>query len=214
MSGNPDIGRFITLEGVEGAGKSTQIKTIQSRLESAGITVCTTREPGGTPLAEGIRDLLLSTRYTVGAEEELLLMFAARSSHIREVILPALNNGAWVICDRFTDASFAYQGSGRGLPKEIIASLESFVQKSLTPDLTIIFDIPVKTGLARAKARSEQDRFELEELDFFNRIRNEYLNRARLNTEKYSVIDANQSLDKVTDQVNVLIDTFISVNQV
>lgn len=205
-------GKFITLEGVEGAGKSTQCEHIRRLIEQAGIAVQVTREPGGTVLAEEIRSLLLSPEIKVAPEEELLLMFAARASHIQQVISPALQSGTWVICDRFTDASYAYQGAGRGLGEEPVAMLEKFVQKTLRPDLTLIFDLPVEVGLSRAKSRSTQDRFELEEVAFFERIRSAYLQRAKANPAKYAVIDAAQDLDNVTSQVTVAIQRIITTH--
>lgn len=194
-------GLFITLEGVEGAGKSTQSALIKAELEAHGIDVHSTREPGGTAFAEQLRTLLLNPKLEIPAEAELLLMFAARASHVQDNILPALRRGQWVICDRFTDASYAYQGAGRGLDTDMIASLENFVQKDLRPDLTLIFDLPVEEGLARAKARSAQDRFELEEIAFFERIRRGYLARAEQSPERYAVIRANEPLEQVSQQV-------------
>lgn len=201
--------RFITLEGIEGAGKSTQVDLICRQLEDAGIKVCCTREPGGTRLAEGIRELLLDPGQRIGAREELLLMFAARASHLAEVIIPALENGQWVICDRFTDASYAYQGAGRGLPVSAIRDLEQFVQGSLRPDLTLVFDLNVEEGLARAKNRGGQDRFEREEFDFFERIRQAYLECASLHPQRYAIIDAGASLAEVTEQVRNVISSFL-----
>jgi len=196
-------GRFITVEGTEGVGKSTNIAFVKQLLESKGVEVVLTREPGGTPLAEEIRELLLTQRQEKMSEDtELLLMFAARAQHLAEVVRPALERGAWVLCDRFTDATFAYQGGGRGLNEDTISSLESLVQKTLRPDLTLLLDLPVEVGLARASARSEPDRFESEKVSFFERIRGSYLQRAEAEPERIAVIDASQSLPDVQDQIH------------
>lgn len=200
---------FITLEGVEGAGKSTQIPFIKELLEASGLSVHSTREPGGTELAEAIRELLLNPSYSVGVQEELLLMFAARASHLRDSIVPALDEGKWVLCDRFTDASYAYQGGGRGVDENVISGLESFVQGDVRPDHCLLFDLPVEQGLSRAKSRGAQDRFELEEVAFFERIRSTYLARAQAMPERYSVIDASQSIDDVTQQVEAVVNDLV-----
>lgn len=172
-------GLFVTLEGPEGAGKSTNRDYLAERLRERGIEVQLTREPGGTPLAERIRELLLApSDEPMAADTELLLMFAARAQHIAGVIRPALARGAVVLCDRFTDATYAYQGGGRGLPEARIAALESFVQGDLRPDLTLVFDLPVEIGLARAAARGRLDRFEQEDRRFFEAVRQTYLQRA------------------------------------
>lgn len=172
-------GLFVTLEGPEGAGKSTNRDYLAERLRERGIEVQLTREPGGTPLAERIRELLLApSDEPMAADTELLLMFAARAQHIAGVIRPALARGAVVLCDRFTDATYAYQGGGRGLPEARIAALESFVQGGLRPDLTLVFDLPVEIGLARAAARGRLDRFEQEDRRFFEAVRQTYLQRA------------------------------------
>lgn len=205
----PSKGRFITLEGIEGAGKSTQIDNICQQLESQNVEVLSTREPGGTPLAEGLRSLLLNPELEIGAEEELLMMFAGRASHIHQVIVPALDTGKWVVCDRFTDASYAYQGGGRGLGKQHIEQLEHFVQKDLRPDLTLLFDLPVEQGLARAKSRSHADRFEQEEITFFERIRQAYLDRASERPENYVIIDASANIAVVTEQVEEVIGDYL-----
>ena len=161
-------GRFITLEGSEGSGKSTNLNYIHQRLQQAGLEVILTREPGGTPLAEKIRELLLDKQNTaMVSDTELLLMFAARAQHLNELIIPALEQGKWVLCDRFTDATYAYQGAGRGIAHDRIAQLETWVQGELRPDLTFFLDLPVAQGLARAGERAELDRFEREEIDFF-----------------------------------------------
>lgn len=191
-------GCFITLEGIEGVGKTTNLGFIQAYLEERGIEVVRTREPGGTPLAEAIRELLLTPRDEPVAElTELLLMFAARAQHIEERIRPALERGAWVLCDRFTDATYAYQGGGRGLDQSRIAQLETLVQGSLRPDLTILLDLSAREGMARAKARSTPDRFESEAEAFFERVRHCYLQRAAAEPERFAVINAAPPLQQV-----------------
>lgn len=191
-------GLFITLEGPEGAGKSTNREYLAELLKQAGVEVVLTREPGGTPLAERIRELLLAPDTEVMAvDTELLLMFAARAQHLAGVIRPALARGAVVLCDRFTDATYAYQGGGRGLAHERIAILEQFVQGDLRPDLTLVFDLPVEVGLARAAARGKLDRFEQEQQSFFEAVRQTYLTRAAQAPERYRVLDAAQPLSQV-----------------
>lgn len=199
-------GLFITLEGPEGAGKSTNRDYLAERLASAGCEVLLTREPGGTPLAERIRELLLEpSAEPMAADTELLLVFAARAQHLAKVIRPALAAGKVVLCDRFTDATYAYQGGGRGLSLERIALLENFVQGSLRPDLTLVFDLPVEIGLARAAARGRLDRFEQEAQGFFEAVRQTYLARARLAPERYRLLDAAQPLDAVQAQLDRLL---------
>jgi dTMP kinase len=191
-------GLFITLEGPEGAGKSTNRDFIADRLREVGMDVQLTREPGGTPLAERIRELLLApSEEPMAVDTELLLMFAARAQHIEQVIRPALARGAVVLCDRFTDATYAYQGGGRGVPLARIAQLEAFVQGPLRPNLTLIFDLPVETGLARAAARGRLDRFEQEARGFFEAVRQAYLARAQADPLRYSIVDASQPLAQV-----------------
>lgn len=191
-------GLFITLEGPEGAGKSTNRDYLAARLRASGADVLLTREPGGTPLAERIRDLLLApSDEPMAADTELLLMFAARAQHLQQVIRPALARGAVVLCDRFTDATYAYQGGGRGLSFERIAVLETFVQGDLRPDLTLVFDLPVEVGLSRAAARGRLDRFEQEERAFFEAVRSTYLQRAAAAPSRYKVLDAGQTLAEV-----------------
>lgn len=190
--------RFITLEGGEGAGKSTCIALIRHWFTEHGLPLTVTREPGGTPLAEEIRELLLRKRdEAVVADAELLLLFAARAQHIAQTILPALARGEWVLCDRFTDATYAYQGGGRGLSLARIAELERMVQGDLRPALTLLLDLPVAQGLARAEARAEKDRFESEQQAFFERVRNAYRARAAAEPERFRVIDASQPLVQV-----------------
>lgn len=204
-------GRFITLEGSEGSGKSTNLNHIHQRLQQAGIEVVLTREPGGTPLGEDIRALLLDHRQTAMASDtELLLMFAARAQHLNELILPALAAGKWVLCDRFTDATYAYQGAGRGIDKERIAQLEQWVQGALRPDLTLFLDLPVAQGLARAGERAELDRFEREEIAFFERVRQGYLSQAAAQPQRYRVVDAAPPLPQVQAQLNRILNDYLA----
>lgn len=191
-------GRFIALEGGEGAGKTTQLPVIAAFLEQAGYSVLATREPGGTLLGEEIRSLVLQNRQAgMAVAAETLLMFAARAEHVERVIRPALAAGRWVLCDRFTDATYAYQGGGRGLPVERIAALEAWVQGDLRPDLTLVLDLPVALGLARAGRRGPADRFEQEQVDFFERVRTVYLERAKQNPTRYRVVDASPAVEVV-----------------
>jgi len=199
-------GKFITVEGIEGVGKSTNITYVQQLLEANGIDVVLTREPGGTPLGEAIRALLLDSQYT-GMDPvcELQLMFAARAEHLAKVIRPALEQGRWVLCDRFTDATYAYQGGGRGIDTGIISRLEQLVQGDFRPDLTLLLDVPVEVGLARANNRSTPDRFEQEKVDFFERVRQAYLDMAREHDRRYRVIDASQPLESVQQQLTAVL---------
>lgn len=195
-------GLFITLEGPEGAGKSTNRDYLAALLREHGVDVVLTREPGGTPLAERIRELLLAPAdEPMASDTELLLVFAARAQHLQQVVRPALARGAVVLCDRFTDATYAYQGGGRGVPTERIELLEYFVQGALRPDLTLVFDLPVEVGLARAAARGRLDRFEQERLEFFEAVRSTYLQRAAQSPERYRVLDAAQPLDAVQQRI-------------
>ena len=192
------MARFITIEGGEGAGKSTAQRFIADRLAERGITVVQTREPGGTPLAEAIRQTLLSIDGEAPVEmTELLLVFAARAQHLAKVIEPALSNGKWVLSDRFTDATYAYQGAARGLSTATILNLEQLVQSGRKPDKVLILDLPPEIGMARARSRGELDRFEREDHDFYERVRAGYLARAKAMPERYSVIDAGQGLPQV-----------------
>lgn len=203
-------GRFITVEGGEGVGKTTNLDYIRSALERAGKTVRVTREPGGTPLGERIRELLLDPAHRGMAPDcELLLVFAARAQHLAQVIVPALAAGEWVLCDRFTDATYAYQGGGRGLPRRQIEALEQLVQGDLRPDLTLLLDVPVDVGLARAGARSALDRFEQEEAAFFERVRAAYLARATASPHRYAVIDAGRTLPEVQAQIDRAISVIL-----
>nr|A4XST1.1 RecName: Full=Thymidylate kinase; AltName: Full=dTMP kinase [Pseudomonas mendocina ymp] len=203
-------GLFITLEGPEGAGKSTNREYLAERLREQGVDVVLTREPGGTPLAERIRELLLDpSDEPMAADTELLLVFAARAQHLQQVIRPALAKGCVVLCDRFTDATYAYQGGGRGLSIERIAQLEQFVQGELRPDLTLIFDLPVEVGLARAAARGRLDRFEQEGRGFFEAVRQAYLQRAVQAPQHYRVLDAGQTLAQVQADIDALLPSLL-----
>lgn len=198
-------GQFITFEGTEGVGKSTQLENAAQTLRAMGIDVMVTREPGGTPMAESIRELLLTPREEpVHETTELLLMFAARAQHLYNRILPALRAGQWVLCDRFTDATFAYQGGGRGVSPERIAMLENLVQGDIRPDHVVLLDAPVETGMARARKRGELDRFEQETLAFFQRIRDTYLERATVHPHSYHVVNAALPLEQVSASVAAL----------
>jgi len=205
-------GRFITLEGGEGAGKSTVLDALRTLLAATGVDVVVTREPGGTPVGEAIRSVLLDPRLHGGiaAETELLLMFAARAQHVRETIAPALAVGRWVLSDRFTDASYAYQGGGRGQPNQRIAELERWAADGLQPDLTLLLDLPVGVGLARARGRGPADRIELETQDFFERVRAAYRARAAAQPARFRIIDAGQPLDAVLDQVRDAVAGFVA----
>ncbi len=203
-------GRFITLEGGEGVGKTSNIAFIQSLLESKNIPVLLTREPGGTVLAETIRELLLDKKQEVMAEQaELLMVFAARAQHIKHVIKPALEQGTWVLSDRFTDATYAYQGGGRHMPLSAISWLESFVQGGLRPDLTLLLDAPVRIGMDRAGQRGTLDRFESEKMVFFERVRESYLKIAEQQPQRVKVVDATVSLEKVHRQIQQIVAPFI-----
>ena len=204
------IGQFITIEGIEGAGKTSCIGCVERLLTRNNIEYITTREPGGTNLAEKIRHILLETKDEPPVDLcELLLIFAGRAQHIHNVILPALNAGIWVVCDRFTDATYAYQGAGRGLPAELIEQMEVIVQGSIRPDLTLIFDIQAHLGLERASQRSNPDRFEREEIEFFNRARECYLARASAFPNRCKLIDASQSISQVQSELNDLLRDFV-----
>lgn len=204
------LNRFISLEGGEGAGKSTCLAFIRDFLVQRGFSLVVTREPGGTPLAEEIRTLLLARRdEPVAPNAELLLMFAARAQHLAQVIQPALSRGDWVLCDRFTDATYAYQGYGRHRSMETIAALEQLVQGSLRPGLTLLLDLPVQEGLARAEARAEKDRFESEQDDFFERVRQGYRARAAAEPQRFRVIDASRPLVDVQASIARVLDDWL-----
>jgi dTMP kinase len=199
-------GKFITLEGIDGAGKSSHLAWIAERLRQAGRDVVVTREPGGTPLGEKLREILL--RDSMDAGSETLLIFAARQAHLAQVVRPALARGAWVVSDRFTDATFAYQGGGRGFPVDKLRILEAWVQEGLQPDLTLYFDVPVSTGQARLKkAQGTPDRFEREDAAFHERVRAVYLERAGQFPQRFRVIDASKSIG----EVKVTLENIISI---
>ncbi len=200
-------GKFITLEGVDGAGKSSHANWIADRIRAAGHAVVMTREPGGTALGETLRELILGE--PMHLETECLLVFAARREHLAQLILPSLKAGRWVLSDRFSDASFAYQGGGRGLGREKIAMLERWVHAGIQPDLTLYFDVPLAVARRRlAESQAQLDRFEREGTGFFERVRQAYLDRARDFPERIRVIDADVALDKVKEQLEVIISTF------
>ena len=204
-------GKFITIEGIEGAGKTTCIQVVTEVTERQGISAIHTREPGGTDLGEDLRNLLLGHKHTgMSDDAELLMMFAARAQHIAQKIKPALDFGKWVLCDRFTDATYAYQGYGRGIPLEKIASLENWVQGALRPDLTLLMDLPVEVGMERAGKRSAPDRFESEAWDFFERIRKGYLSIAAEQPSRVKVIDASQDLANVQAQIRAAMEAFVN----
>ena len=201
-------GAFITLEGAEGVGKSTCLGLVGGRLEARGRDVVTTREPGGTPIGEQIREWLLNgTHGSLSAETEAVLMFAARAVHLETVIRPALASGRWVVCDRFSDATFAYQGGGRGADQELLRRLEAGVLGSLKADLTLLLDAPVDVGLARIRGRP-LDHFEREDQPFFERVRAVYLERARREPERIKVIDASRPLAEVDREITAALDSF------
>lgn len=203
-------GRFLTLEGSEGVGKSTNLSFMADQLRAAGIPLIVTREPGGTEIAEAIRDLLLQRHDEPMADmTELLLVFAARAQHLDQLVRPALARGEWVLCDRFTDATYAYQGGGRGMDSGVIATLESLVQQSLRPDFTVILDIDPATGLERVRQRGEADRFESEKLAFFRKVRDNYLERAADDPRK-KVVDANGSLDEVQQRIRSVLECYLA----
>jgi dTMP kinase len=203
-------GLFITVEGGEGVGKTTNLETLKQWIQAQGIPYVLTREPGGTPLAEDIRHLLLDKREeSVSATAELLLIFAARAQHLQQVIEPALSAGQWVLCDRFTDATYAYQGGGRGMPPAGIAQLETLVQGELRPDLTLLFDAPVEVGMARAGKRGELDRFELEQTAFFEQVRQSYLVRARAEPGRFRMVDTDRPLDEIARELKSVMNLFL-----
>lgn len=195
-------GKFITLEGVEGVGKTTNLAFVKEHLEKYGIRVLVTREPGGTPFAEKIRQLLLEHGSEAVTEQaELLMMFAARAQHIRHVIEPALAQGIWVLSDRFTDATYAYQGGGRNMKASTIEWLEQLVQGHLRPDLTLLLDAPIEVGMARVRKRAVTDRFEAEKISFFERVRRAYLLQMELHPQRIKLIKANQPLVEVQHHI-------------
>ena len=201
-------GKFITIDGVEGAGKSTQIDFICQYLTDKGIDIVLTREPGGTEIGEKIRTLLLSNSTgKMHADTELMLMFAARNEHIQNKIMPALAQGDWVLSDRFSDASYAYQGGGRGLDTARISQLERWVLQDFAPDMTLLLDVPVEIGMRRVESRGEKDRIEQESLDFFNRVRDAYIARSKQYPERIKLIDASQSVENTSNQIQEILKT-------
>lgn len=204
-------GKFITLEGGEGAGKSTLLQGVRDHLLRLGIDVMMTREPGGTPVGEAVRSIVLDGAHRgLCAEAELLLMFASRAQLVREVIVPALAASRWVLCDRFADASYAYQGGGRGQPLERIAELESWACAGQKPDLTLLLDLPVAAGRARAAGRSQADRIEVEADSFFERVRTTYRDRAAVEPERFALIDASQSPGAVLRAATAAIEPLLA----
>lgn len=203
-------GKFITIEGGEGVGKSSNIAFILSYLKDKNIEVISTREPGGTIISEKIRDLLLdANNKSMVSDAELLLMFAARAQHLEELIKPSLAQDKWVLCDRFTDATYAYQGGGRGIPMQRIAELENWVQGELRPDLTILLDVSIEIGMKRASERSEPDRIEQEKNNFFESVRQAYLQMAKDSPQRYRVIDASQALENVQQDIASVLDEYL-----
>ena len=200
--------RFITLEGGEGVGKTTNLAFIEQYLRGHGLEVILTREPGGTPLGEKVRSLLLDSTH-MDSRAELLLVFAARAQHVADVIRPALDAGHWVLCDRFTDASYAYQGGGRGIESSVIGFLERWVQQGVQPDLTLLLDASPGVGLARARNRGHADRFESEQLSFFENVRQAYLDRAAAQPQRIKRVDASASLEEVQDELARHLDHLI-----
>jgi dTMP kinase len=197
---------FITLEGIEGVGKSTAIQIVKRFLEDNGRNVVITREPGGTAIGEKVRDILLSTQNdAMSPVSELFLLLAARAQHLAEVVSPALASGNCVVCDRFFDATYAYQGAGRGLDMSIIKSATDLISPFFVPTLTLLLDAPVEVGFKRIESRGKTDRFEEQNRDFFERIRESYLNRARLEPKRFCVIDASQSLVEVSDRIELVL---------
>jgi len=204
-------GKFITIEGQDGAGKSTNVAVIEACLQSNMIDYVHSREPGGTPLGETLRELLLSSKdNSIGHKAELLLVFAARAQHIEDLIEPALAAGKWVLCDRFTDATYAYQGGGRGMSQTDISELEQHVQGELRPDLTLLLDIPVALGESRAGQRSEPDRFEIQQQHFKQQVRDCYLGIAKSEPNRVKIIDSSRSISDVKSQVENVMNEFIS----
>lgn len=202
--------KFITLDGIDGAGKSTNLAVIKNWFEQRQLPVLFTREPGGTPVGEALREILLNPATQAGLRTETLMMFAARCQHIEEVIQPALARGVHVVSDRFTDATFAYQGGGRGVPAADIEALENWVQGSLRPDLTLLLDVPLEVSMARIAETREKDRFEQETADFFTRVRTAYLQRASAAPERYAVIDSNRERAAVSLSIEQALDTLFA----
>ncbi len=201
---------FITLEGTEGVGKTSNMSFIKTLLENKNISYIETREPGGTPLGEALREMLLGEQFKgMSDDAELMLMFAARAEHVARIIKPALESGKWVLCDRFTDATYAYQGGGRQLDMQRIEGLENWVLGELRPDLTLLLDCPVEIGRERAGKRSAPDRFEQERDAFFNRVRQTYLDRAAHEAERIRVVDASKGLSEVQSQIDQILSDYL-----
>lgn len=214
MSKPAQRGKFITLEGTEGVGKSTNLAAMLTCLDHHNIAYIQTREPGGTPLAEELRELLLAPRSeAVDPKAELLMVFAARAQHIATVIKPALARGHWVVSDRFTDATYAYQGGGRSLPMALIEALELLVQEGLQPDCTILLDLAPQIGMQRAEQRGELDRFETEKMDFFEKVRSAYLARAQAEPSRFRIIDAANPMAQVSADVVAALESLIAGSQ-
>ena len=208
---NSQRGRLITLEGGDGVGKTTHIELLEAFLAGQGISVLSTREPGGTVLGEALRNILLRDELECGAEAEMMVLFAARTQHLHAVLRPAIAKGHWVLCDRFTDATFAYQGGGRGIPFERIARLETFVQEDFQPDLTLLLDLPIEEGLARATERGERDdRFEKLDIEFKERIRQSYLRRQRDHPDRIQFVNASGSVDQIQKTLQHHIQTLLN----
>ncbi|MFT4768675.1 MAG: dTMP kinase [Glaciecola sp.] len=204
-------GLFITLEGGEGAGKSTAMTYVEQGLREAGVDIVCTREPGGTRLGEQLRETLLTpSEKGIDPVAELLMMFAARAQHLSECIVPALERGQWVLCDRFTDATYAYQGAGRNMGEAPVSALEELVQGNLRPDLTLLLDVPAAVGLSRARGRGALDRFELEDQAFFERVRHSYLSRAKRSSGRYQIIDASAELVDVERALQAIVKDLIA----
>jgi dTMP kinase len=205
-------GRFISIEGGEGAGKSTSVAFMQEFLQSQGIELVTTREPGGTKLSEQLRELLLNHHdENIDPYAELLMIFAARRQHVAQVIQPALAAGKWVLCDRFTDASYAYQGYGRDLPLEFIDNLATWVHGNTNPDMTVLLDLDIEVGMGRARQRAELDRIESEAMSFFEAVRQGYLSRAKAEPKRFKVIDASQDIPGVEQQLQQVLERLLAV---
>ncbi|QEY24496.1 dTMP kinase [Neisseria animalis] len=203
--------QFITLDGIDGAGKSTNLAVIKEWFERNRLPVLFTREPGGTPVGEALRGLLLDPETQISLRTETLLMFAARQQHLESVILPTLQKGIHVVSDRFSDATFAYQGGGRGVPLSDIAGLEQWVQQGFQPDLTLLLDIPLEVSMSRITQTREKDRFEQEQADFFTRVRNVYLQRAQAAPQRYALIDSNRSLSDVKTAIEAALDRHFGI---
>ena len=202
--------KFITLDGIDGSGKSTHLATIKNWFEQQQLPVLFTREPGGTAIGEALREILLNPATQASLRTETLLMFAARQQHLEEVILPALQQGISVVSDRFTDATFAYQGGGRGVPFADIETLENWVQGSLRPDLTLILDVPLEVSMERINRSREKDRFEQKQANFFTRVRAAYLQRAQAAPQHYAIIDSNRELAEVQAEIETILQQHLA----